>query len=366
MSIKQMTRVWELSKHKGTALLLLLAIADNADDDGEAYPGREYLAKKIRMSEQHTRELIIKLIHSHELRLTHRGGSGSGDPHHYKICLKGLPASPSDKGRPTSPKGEAKGRRRGGGPTRNLLEPIEPPPPISTELTKDTSTTTRAVGVVDDSWDLLALLKLGRVTKPRTEEISAMEPRPPASAYVAHYLYAMSIHKINAPAHFAAKRIVEQLTAGEPFEQIADHGPKWLTECLHWIFTDGVEIFDSLTPQALAFKNYLPKETAARMIPRAFDELGLAAYLPPPEEPEPVEFILRPPPTELDAWQRLVEQVKPFVQPSVANMLMSCHLQEISGGKLIVLAPNHGARQWIELQVLHEINRHAAVEFRNA
>jgi len=50
MSIKVMSRVWEESAQKGSALLLLLALADHAADDGYCWPNVTTLAKKIRLS----------------------------------------------------------------------------------------------------------------------------------------------------------------------------------------------------------------------------------------------------------------------------------------------------------------------------
>jgi hypothetical protein len=50
MSIRVMTKVWDSSKAKGTDLLLLLAISDNANDAGFAFPGLETLMKKTRLS----------------------------------------------------------------------------------------------------------------------------------------------------------------------------------------------------------------------------------------------------------------------------------------------------------------------------
>lgn len=50
MSIKVMDKVWSDSAQKGSALLLLLAIADHAADDGYCWPKTETLAEKIRMS----------------------------------------------------------------------------------------------------------------------------------------------------------------------------------------------------------------------------------------------------------------------------------------------------------------------------
>jgi len=49
MSIKVMSRVWEHSQAKGSPLLLLLALADSADDDGFCWPGIDHQATKIRM-----------------------------------------------------------------------------------------------------------------------------------------------------------------------------------------------------------------------------------------------------------------------------------------------------------------------------
>jgi len=58
MSIKRMSAVWKSSKHKGSALLLMLALADSADDVGMCWPGYKYLAEKIRMG----RDSVIRLV----------------------------------------------------------------------------------------------------------------------------------------------------------------------------------------------------------------------------------------------------------------------------------------------------------------
>jgi Helix-turn-helix domain len=67
MSIRVQSKVWEHSKFDGTALNLLLAIADFADDDGFAYPSIETLAKKIRRKERRTQSLIRQLEIAGEL-----------------------------------------------------------------------------------------------------------------------------------------------------------------------------------------------------------------------------------------------------------------------------------------------------------
>ena len=68
MSIKAMTHVWATSKQKGSALVLLLAIADYAHDDGGgAYPSVETLAAKCRMTDRNVQLLIRSLCDAGEL-----------------------------------------------------------------------------------------------------------------------------------------------------------------------------------------------------------------------------------------------------------------------------------------------------------
>lgn len=77
MSITVMSRVWKYSQHSGSALLVLLAIADYARDDGSAWPSITTLAEKARISERQTIRIIKKLERSEELRVTHRRHAGN-------------------------------------------------------------------------------------------------------------------------------------------------------------------------------------------------------------------------------------------------------------------------------------------------
>lgn len=63
-----MTAVWEHSQHKGSELLLLLALADFAHDDGSSiYPSNAKLCEKVRMVERSVRYILRKLERSGEL-----------------------------------------------------------------------------------------------------------------------------------------------------------------------------------------------------------------------------------------------------------------------------------------------------------
>jgi hypothetical protein len=77
MSIKIMSRVWEYSNQKGSDLLLLLAIADNADDSGYCWPGITYLAKKVRMTERSIINIVRRLEQSGELIVQHNRRNGN-------------------------------------------------------------------------------------------------------------------------------------------------------------------------------------------------------------------------------------------------------------------------------------------------
>ena len=58
MSIQWMNRVWQSAPVQGNLLLLLLKLADNANEDGVCFPGRSYLARSCRVSERTIPRLV--------------------------------------------------------------------------------------------------------------------------------------------------------------------------------------------------------------------------------------------------------------------------------------------------------------------
>lgn len=84
MSMEIMTRVWDHSKQKGTPLLLLLAIADNANHNGVAFPGIPYLARKTRMSERQVQRVLQDLDESGELAVV-RGAARNNANLYYVL-----------------------------------------------------------------------------------------------------------------------------------------------------------------------------------------------------------------------------------------------------------------------------------------
>lgn len=93
MSVRTMAAVWERSQHSGTHLLMLLAIADFADDDGRAYPSVPTLARKCRMKERNAQYILAELVETGELA-TQRGKGPRGS-NVYRIKLASLGVQPS-------------------------------------------------------------------------------------------------------------------------------------------------------------------------------------------------------------------------------------------------------------------------------
>jgi hypothetical protein len=131
MSIKVMTAVWAKSKQKGSALLLLLAIADHADETGKAYPSVDTLAEKIRMTPRNTQFLLRKLEESGELNI--ESNAGRHGCNLYRILSMGENISPSE-GENISPEkitGGVKKLRGGGEKSRTKgVKALSPEPSL--------------------------------------------------------------------------------------------------------------------------------------------------------------------------------------------------------------------------------------------
>lgn len=83
MSIEIMQRIWKSSKAKGSRRLALLAIADNCNDAGWAYPGLENLCKKTMVSRPTMQRYIDDLVILNELYVHAKPGRG----HNYGVLV---------------------------------------------------------------------------------------------------------------------------------------------------------------------------------------------------------------------------------------------------------------------------------------
>ena len=90
MSVKIMARVWAHSRRKDGELLVMLALADFANDASECWPSISVLAAKARLTERQTRRVLSKLEEVGEIRRLKSNG-GRHRRNHYFITLSENP-----------------------------------------------------------------------------------------------------------------------------------------------------------------------------------------------------------------------------------------------------------------------------------
>lgn len=105
MSIRLMTRVWADDELKRRAdLLVMLAIADFANDTGTAWPSIDTLAKKSRCTDRAVQKVVTGLIRSRKLMVER--GKGPHGTNLYRVIAYGVNSvHPELKGSTSSPSG---------------------------------------------------------------------------------------------------------------------------------------------------------------------------------------------------------------------------------------------------------------------
>ena len=108
MSIRAITAVWDHSQHDGSKLLLMLALADFANDDAISWPSVATLARMVRLSDRQVRSLLRELEASGEIATDVAAGPGGSNLYHILL------PDATKQGKPTS---EGKRAAGGGKPT---------------------------------------------------------------------------------------------------------------------------------------------------------------------------------------------------------------------------------------------------------
>jgi Helix-turn-helix domain len=88
MSIRLMSQVWEDARIQSQAeLLVLLALADHARDDGLCWPSIRTIAAKARIEERSAQRILRRLIEKELVELVSKGGciDGQNVPNRYKV-----------------------------------------------------------------------------------------------------------------------------------------------------------------------------------------------------------------------------------------------------------------------------------------
>lgn len=87
MSVYVTRYVWEHSRVSGTKLLVLLALADFATDEGLAWPSIEALAQKARISVRNAQYILRELEEAGEIEITRNAGRGKTNLYRI-VCEK--------------------------------------------------------------------------------------------------------------------------------------------------------------------------------------------------------------------------------------------------------------------------------------
>lgn len=103
MAVTVMAWVWERSRSKPTARLVLLAIADHANGDGvDAFPSMAQLMSKTGLSERAVQKAIGELVDLGELHVS--AGGGRGKTNRYRVLMvereNPAPETPYEDGNP--------------------------------------------------------------------------------------------------------------------------------------------------------------------------------------------------------------------------------------------------------------------------
>jgi hypothetical protein len=164
MSIKVMTDVWDYSRASGTPLLVLLKLADWADDAGECYPSIATIAVKCRLKDaRHVRRIIHEELERKlgEVEVLEGKGKssrmGGKRSNRYRITVH-LPDEDADDlmGVPQPGSSEPDGglSPHDGGPSHHLTR-VERPPEPSVNRHIEPSENRAAFEVEFDAvWDL--------------------------------------------------------------------------------------------------------------------------------------------------------------------------------------------------------------------
>ncbi|MFD1839123.1 helix-turn-helix domain-containing protein [Paracidovorax cattleyae] len=129
MSVKVMTAVFERYPSGGGEMLLALALADHASDDGtKVFPSVETLADKTRQSVRSVQYQLRRMEEAGWLILVSAGNGGRSMTREYRISIdwiKGAEIAPIQKGAIRDEKG-ATDDTKGCNPEQETVQPVAP------------------------------------------------------------------------------------------------------------------------------------------------------------------------------------------------------------------------------------------------
>ena len=129
MSIKVMSAVWEREDLDASERLVMLSLADHADDDGVCYPSIARLCKRTSMSDRGVQKILSRLQERGFLRV--EIGAGRSGSNRYHVNSTPEPGSPPNHVHPrtefTAPPNRVRltPEPRSPKPSRTIIEPSD-------------------------------------------------------------------------------------------------------------------------------------------------------------------------------------------------------------------------------------------------
>ena len=131
MSVYAMSWVWKHSRAAATDRLVLLAIADCANDRGEAWPSMAALVEKTALSERTVQRAVGTLVDLGELSASVGGGRGKTTK--YRLIQPPDNETPSEKPRNPRPDTPTQQPRNADGESKKPRQPVKETPSSTTE-----------------------------------------------------------------------------------------------------------------------------------------------------------------------------------------------------------------------------------------
>lgn len=127
MSIRLMSRVWDETRFKGTDLLVLLCLADHANDDGICWPAYDRIAARARCTRRQAIRCVERLIAEGWVTKDGRKPVGKGGyVNIFRVGKRGDILSPTKRGDNSDEGGDILGD--------NGVTPMSPKPSYESSL----------------------------------------------------------------------------------------------------------------------------------------------------------------------------------------------------------------------------------------
>ncbi len=132
MSIECMKYLWEKRRDlKGAELLCAIAIADHADAEGKCFPSIAYIARKLRCTKRHARDLVNRLQEKKVFIYTAGSGRGNRSLFRFINGEQSCPLPDKEKGNNSAIKGEQSCTETGNNPASPIYEESLKEPPVN-------------------------------------------------------------------------------------------------------------------------------------------------------------------------------------------------------------------------------------------